>query len=207
MSLPTVASIPCVAGRLKNFFSNWKIITSDQRILEAIRGVTIDFYECPTQQFVPSQYKFNSSEVKIIDEQLESFLSRGIIEKAVHTKGEYISNIFIRPKKDGSYRLILNLKQLNEAVEYHHFKMENLKNAISLMTPNCFMASIDLMDAYYSVSVNKNHRKYLRFVWKHQLFQFTCLQNGLRSATRSFTKYLNLCIQLCNHKDTKIWVI
>ena len=90
----------------------------------------ISINECLTQQFVPSQYKFNPSEVKITDEQLESFLSRGIIEKAVHSKGEYISSIFIRPKKDESYHLILNLKQLNEAVEYHHFKMENLKNAI-----------------------------------------------------------------------------
>ena len=67
MSLPRVTSIPSVAGRLKNFVSNRETITSEQRFLEAIGGVTIDFYECPTQQFVPSQYKFNPSEVKIID--------------------------------------------------------------------------------------------------------------------------------------------
>lgn len=108
----------------------------------------------------------------------------------MHSNGEYISNIFIRPKKDGSFRLILNLKQLNESVEYHHFKMENLKNAITLMTPNCFMASIDLKDAYYSVSVSESHRKYLRFIWKNQLFQFTCFPNGLSSAPRIFTKIL-----------------
>ena len=116
--------------------------------------------------------------------------TREIIEKATHSNGEYISNIFIRPKKDGSYWLILNLQQLNESVEYHHFKMGNLRNAITLMTPNCFMASIDLKDAYYSVSVNKNHRKYLRFIWKHQLFQFICLPNGLSCAPRIFTKIL-----------------
>ena len=128
--------------------------------------------------------------IKIIDEQIACFLERGTIEKATQSNGEYISNIFIRPKKDGSYRLILNLKQLNESAEYHHFKMENFRNAITLMTPNCFMASIDLKDAYYSVSVNKNDRKYLRFIWKHQLFQFTCLPNGLSCAPRIFTKIL-----------------
>ena len=37
------------------------------------------------------------------------FLERGIIEKATHSNGEYICNIFIRPRKDGSYRLTLNL--------------------------------------------------------------------------------------------------
>lgn len=190
MSIPLATLKPCTAGRLKNFLSKWQTITSDQRILNAIRGVTIDFYEQPTQVFIPSQYKFSPSEVKIIDQQIECFLQRGIIEKTTHTTGEYISNIFIRPKKDGSHRLILNLKQLNQSVEYHHFKMENLRNAITLMTPNCFMASIDLKDAYYSVSVNVNHRKYLRFIWKNQLFQFTCLPNGLSSAPRIFTKIL-----------------
>lgn len=52
------------------------------------------------------------------------------------------------------------------------------------------MASIDLKDAYYSVSVSESHRKYLRFIWKNQLFQFTCLPNGLSSAPRIFTKIL-----------------
>ena len=190
MSIPLPTLNPCTAGRLKNFLSKWKTITSDQRILNAIRGVTIDFSDQPTQFFIPSQYNFNPSEAEIIDQQIECFLERGIIEKTTHSTGEYISNVFIRPKKDGSHRLILNLKQLNQSVEYHHFKTENLKNTITLMTPNCFMATIDLKDAYYSVSVNVNHRKYLRFIWKNQLFQFTCLPNGLSSAPRIFTKIL-----------------
>ena len=33
----------------------------------------------------------------------------------------------MRPKPDGSHRLILNLKRFNEHVAYHHFKMESLK--------------------------------------------------------------------------------
>ena len=40
--------------------------------------------------------------------------------------------------------MILNLKQLNQSVVYHHFKMETLEAAIKLMKPGCYMASIDL---------------------------------------------------------------
>ena len=70
--------------------------------------------------------------------------------------------------------------------------MENLKSAITLMSPNCYMASIDLKDAYYSVSIDTNHRKYLQFKWKNQSqFQFACLPNGLSSAPRIiFTKLM-----------------
>ena len=50
--------------------------------------------------------------------------------------GEVISPIFIRPKKDGTFRVIFNLKRLNETVFYHHFKMDMLETAIKLMKPS-----------------------------------------------------------------------
>ena len=52
------------------------------------------------------------------------------------------------------------------------------------------MASIDLKDAYYSVPITRKDRKYLRFLWQGNLFQFTCLPNGLSCAPRKFTKLL-----------------
>lgn len=39
-----------------------------------------------------------------------------------------------------------------------------------------------------TVPVDSNYQKYLRFIWKSQLFQFTCLPNGLSSGPRVFTK-------------------
>ena len=139
---------PHIAGKLRQFVSVWQIITSNYSILSAIRGVKIEFVAHPKQTLIPREYNFNAAEVVIIDKQIEKFLQTGVIETTSHCKGEYISNIFIWPKKDGSYRLILNLKNLNQFVQYHHFKMENLKSAITLMSPNCYMASIDLKDAH-----------------------------------------------------------
>ena len=68
--------------------------------------------------------------------------------------------------------------------------MENLTTAILLMTPGCYMASVDLQDAYYSVPINEKCKKYLKFSWQGIVFQFTCLPNGLASAPRFFKKLL-----------------
>ena len=73
---------------------------------------------------------------------------------------------------------------------YLHFKMDTLKDAIRLMKPNCYMASIDLKDAYYSVPINKSHQKYLKFMWNNVLYAFTCFPNGLAFCPRKFTKLL-----------------
>jgi hypothetical protein len=52
------------------------------------------------------------------------------------------------------------------------------------------MASVDLKDAYYSVPIASEHKKYLRFQWKSKLFQYTCFPNGLACCPRMFTKLL-----------------
>ena len=68
--------------------------------------------------------------------------------------------------------------------------MDSLNTILKLIDKDCFMASIDLKDAYYSIAIRNNDRKYLRFCWNDNLFQFTCLPNGLSSGPRKFTKIL-----------------
>ena len=80
--------------------------------------------------------------------------------------------------------------EFNEFVAYHHFKMDILEAAISMMKPGCFMASVDLKDAYYTVPIHPSHQKYLKFCFDGAFWQYTCLRNGLASAPRIFTKLL-----------------
>ena len=92
-------------------------------------------------------------------------------DKTRSSNGQYLTS-----KKDGSYCMILNLKQFNTHVAYYHFKMDTLASAINLMKPHCFMASVNLKDAYYSVPVSAPDQKYLKFIWYGQLFpQWACI--------------------------------
>ena len=68
--------------------------------------------------------------------------------------------MFGRPKKDGTYRMILNLRSLNEFVDYQHFKTDNILTALKLMWPKCFMASVDLKDGNYSVPIASEDRTF-----------------------------------------------
>ena len=68
--------------------------------------------------------------------------------------------------------------------------MDCIQTIAKLVTPNCFKASLDLKDAYYSLPIRTADRKFLRFMWRGELYEFTCLPNGLASAPRQFTKTL-----------------
>ena len=184
--------MPFTAGGLKDNLSSWTEITSDPFILDAVAHCHLEFDSLPTPDInnTRSHFSFNVAEQQIIDSEIEKFLGLGIIAYSVSEPGEILSPIFVTPKKDGTSRVIFNLKNLNNFIVYHHFKMDTLHAAINLMTPGCFMTSIDLKNAYYSIPMATEHQKYLKFIWRDTLYCFTCLPMGLSSSPRIFTKVM-----------------
>jgi hypothetical protein len=176
------------AGTLRNHVEFWKSITSDPIIIGMILGTKIELEQDVIQTELPEPYNFPQSKMDKIDSEIKKLLSKGVIIKSDNYPPGYVSNIFTREKADGTLRLILDLSDFNNYVTYRHFKMENLASAINLMTENCYMASIDWKDAYYSVPIALAFQKYLRFEWDGQLYNYTCYPNGLSSAPRNFTK-------------------
>lgn len=67
------------------------------------------------------------------------------------------------------------------------------------------MASIDLKDAYLSVTIWEGHQKYLRFVWNSQLYEFQCLPFGLCSSPRVFTKLLKPVLARLCHQGVHVF--
>uniref|UniRef100_A0A1Y1LH23 Reverse transcriptase domain-containing protein n=1 Tax=Photinus pyralis TaxID=7054 RepID=A0A1Y1LH23_PHOPY len=114
----------------------------------------------------------------------------GAISHVAECADQFVSNIFLVPKPDGKFRLILNLKYLNLFVLYKHFKLEDIKVVKTLICRSSFLAKIDLKDAYFLLSVDFDHRKYLRFLFNGMLYQFNCLPFGLSCAPYIFTKIL-----------------
>lgn len=153
------------------------------------QGQHIEFLSIPFQMEPPVQ-SIKQSEIIAINTEVEKLLHKGVIVATRQGKGEFISPIFVRPKKDGSLRMILNRKRLNIPVEYQHFKMDTLRSAINMMRPYCYMVSADLKDAYYSVPIACCDKKYLTFELMGQFNKFTCFPNGLAFSPRKFTELL-----------------
>lgn len=120
---------------------------------------------------------------------MQKLIETGAVIEVEPCDGQFISRIFLVPKRDpGSYRLVINLKHLNEFVISPHFKIENYKHVESLIERDFYMATIDLVDAYHAIPVHPDHQKYLRFEFNNKIFQFTCIPFGISCAPRLFTK-------------------
>lgn len=201
-----VSSFVKFGGRIAEFKHNWETITNDQTFLKMIDGVTLELHQFPVQKVITPQYKFEAEELKLMSEEVERFLSVGIIEVSEHEPGEIVSNIFCRRKKSGKIRLIGNFKDLNSEIVYHKFKQATIQDILDMIRPGCFMCSIDLRDAYYCIKVQQDCRKFLKFMWNGQLYQFTCLGQGIASAPRIFTKIMKVPIAVLRESGVIIIV-
>ena len=67
------------------------------------------FAEVTVCQFVPP-LNFSPVEIEIIDAEISKLLSKGVIINTTRETNVYVTRVFRRNKKDGSYRMILNLK-------------------------------------------------------------------------------------------------
>ena len=113
-----------------------------------------------------------------------------LIGKTVASPGQFISTVFPRYQTLGKVCITLNLSDLNIFLRYEQFKMDSIYTITQMITQDCYMSSIDLSDAYFSVNITEADRKFLRFVLYDQIFEFCLLPQGLVSAPRLFTKFL-----------------
>ena len=109
---------------------------------------------------------------------------------------QFLSNILLVKKKDGGNRPCINLKALTKFIPYKHFKMKRLHCLKYLLEENDFLCKIDLKDAYFSVPLCMSSRKFVRFAWLGNLYEFLCLCFGLGPAPRIFSKLLKVPITL-----------
>ena len=155
-----------------------------------VRGYVIDFSVTPPPRLSCPLYHMDREQEKALDQEIAEMVAKKAIEEVNPQKIHFISPMFVVPKKGGRWRPVLNLKSLNQYVRKTHFKMEDIRNLKDILQENDFMAKLDLREAYFSIPMAEESRKFLQFKWKRKCFQFTCLPFGLSSAPYIFTKLL-----------------
>ena len=86
---------------MKNFSNEWEKITSDKFILDIVRHCRIEFIndEEPDQNSFNYVSVFNEKESQIISNEIEKLLDMAVLKILQPEHGQYLSPIFIRPKR------------------------------------------------------------------------------------------------------------
>ena len=76
---------------------------------------------------------FTQVKTDAIDTGISKLLQKGVMKRSNREERDFISLTLVTPKTDGGYKLILNLKSLNDYIEIEHFKIHGLEKIIKLV--------------------------------------------------------------------------
>ena len=75
-------------------------------------SLKIQFLERQNQKQPPAETKMPLEDEKIVDTEVQKLLRKVAITPAQVSKDQFVSNIFLRPKKDGCFHQIIYLKKI-----------------------------------------------------------------------------------------------
>ena len=70
---------------------------------------------------------------------------------------------------------MINLKDMNQFLAFHHFKMGNFQTAKDLIQEGDWMIKLDLKEDYHSVPVIPDHQRYFAFLWDGKCYVYCVL--------------------------------
>ena len=184
-----------VGGRLARFTRRWeKASRWTKKIVQ--RGVSWKFASKPPR--ITKVLAIKPS----LDPYIEDMAKKGVIETC--QKPLFLAKFFGVPKPEGALRLVTDLSQLNKHIILRRFKFPSLKTLRSSLPEGCWMAKVDLKEAYWHVPVNVSFRPYLAFFWKGKFLQFKVLPFGLSIAPIVFAALMRFPVKEMERRNLKV---
>ena len=210
------ASLSPPVGRLRSFRTDWQTNKCSPNVLNIItNGYVLPFLSKPNLVRFPlilSEYKAHQKD-QALATCIQSVLSKNAIERVKNVKSRVLQSPVpstqASPKVEASHRP----KQAQHFLHVEKFKIETPESIRTSLIPGEWVSSIDLSDAYLHIPIHPNSRKYLRFCYMSQVFQFTSLPFGLATTPQVFTmivkevKLMALSRGLRLHQYLDDWLI
>ncbi|KAL0147122.1 hypothetical protein M9458_057646, partial [Cirrhinus mrigala] len=183
---------------LVDYLAAWKLLPNVSAwVLRTVeKGYAIQFGAPPPPFDGVFPTLVGSEQALVMEQEVETLLRKEAIEVVPPQDREsgFYSRYFIVPKKDGGLRPIIDLRRLNRSVMKLKFKILTVKQVVSQIRSEDWFVTIDLKDAYFHVSILPQHRKFLRFAFRGEAYQYRVLPFGLALSPRTFTKCVDAAL-------------
>ena len=180
-----------LGGCLRFFRPFWHTFCKDRYVLGLLKGIKIPFKGGKPPYQVKEQPELNMSdaEKEFVDSHLNELLRDGCIKKLEGPiPNSWISNIFLVPKPNGKFRMILNLKKLNEHVVYTKFQLNQIQKVLDMVRRLDFCCSLDLISAFSHLNVDSRFHRYFQFWWRGQYYCFCTMPQGFTDSPQLFVR-------------------
>ena len=190
-NVPNVASVQPVGGRLQSFWEIWAHKGANPKVMSILKeGYALPFKVRPPlvrDPLIVSGYA-NPIRDSHLQAAVQALIEKKAVERVrVQTSLAFFNRLFIVPKPNHKWRPILDLSTLNQFLCVKTFKMETPETIRTSLQQEEWVTSLDFSDAYFHIPIHYTSRKFLRFHFQNQSYQFRALPFGLSTAPMEFT--------------------
>ena len=132
-------------------------------------------------------YPYPPDKQHYINDMVREMEEQGLVEPSI---SPWSAPVVLAKKKDGSFRLCVDYRRLNDATISDAQPMGNLHEMVRGMKGARVFTTLDLKSGYWQLSLKPEARKYTAFRTQRGLFQFRVLPFGLKNSPATFVRLM-----------------
>ena len=173
-------------------YTNWKRLFQDEENANALprhqpwdHEIRLEPGKQPT--FGPI-YALSEKELKTLREYLDENLARGFIRKSESPAGY---PILFAPKKDGSLRLCVDYRKLNDITVKNRYPLPNIEELQDRLAQANWFSKIDLKGAYNLIRMKEGEEWKTAFRTRYGHYEYMVMPFGLTNAPATCQMMIN----------------
>ena len=141
-------------------------------------------------------YRLSHTETLFLKEQLESLLAKGIIRPST---SPWMSPVVLVKKKDGSLRLCIDYRALNDASIPDPYPLPWTDDILSRMQGCKYFSNMDVMSAFWNVPMKPEDVFKTGFTSPFGNFEWVRMPFGLENASSTFQRLMDNVLANCTN--------
>ena len=131
-------------------------------------------------------------------EHIRALLDAGIIRES---SSPYASPIVLVRKKNGSLRLTVDYRKLNQKTIKDAYALPRIDDAFSCLSGAKWFSVMDLKSGYYQVEMEPCDREKTAFVCPLGFYEYTRMPQGVTNAPATFQRLMERCVGSMNLQE------
>ena len=154
--------------------------------LSNLKPMKVDIKEGATP-CIASARSMGHAQLKFLREKLDLMESRGVVQKV--TDSTWSSPVFVVPKpgKPGEFRMVVDLRSLNDRVEKTSLPLPNLENMLTHLNPKAsIFGTFDVLSGFDNMRCDPEAAKYFILTTPFGNYQMNCIPQGFKNSAQTF---------------------